>query len=81
METKKKQTSYFRNNIEKMSGYVPGEQPQGGLYIKLNTNENPYAPSPKVLTALKNEINDRVAIVSGSHFYKCQEKGCGNLQY
>jgi histidinol-phosphate aminotransferase len=36
-----------------MEGYVPGEQPQGRRYIKLNTNENPYPPSPKVLEALK----------------------------
>lgn len=57
-----KQTSYFRNNIEKMCGYVPGEQPQDGVYIKLNTNENPYPPSPKVLAALKNEINERLRL-------------------
>ncbi len=57
-----KQTNYFRKNIEKMSGYVPGEQPQDGLYIKLNTNENPYPPSPKVLTALKNEINEKLRL-------------------
>jgi len=52
METKK-QSSYFRENVDKMTGYIPGEQPQDGLYIKLNTNENPYAPSPKVLSALR----------------------------
>lgn len=39
--------------IEKMQGYVPGEQPQGGGWIKLNTNENPYPPSPRVLEAIK----------------------------
>jgi histidinol-phosphate aminotransferase len=46
--------SYFRKNIEKMSGYTPGEQPKICSLIKLNTNENPYPPSPKVLSALKN---------------------------
>jgi len=45
-----------------MTGYIPGEQPQNGLYIKLNTNENPYAPSPKVLAALKDEINDSLRL-------------------
>ena len=37
-----------RKNIDKMSGYVPGEQPKGlSRIIKLNTNENPYPPSPE----------------------------------
>ena len=44
--------SYFRPNIERMQGYVPGEQPQGGKFIKLNTNENPYPPSPAVAPAI-----------------------------
>jgi histidinol-phosphate aminotransferase len=45
---------YFRPAIEAMSGYVPGEQPQsGGKVIKLNTNENPYPPSPKAMEALR----------------------------
>ncbi len=34
--------------------YVPGEQPKGGVMIKLNTNENPYPPAPGVIAALKN---------------------------
>lgn len=34
--------------------YVPGEQPRDKRYIKLNTNENPYEPSPKVLEAIKD---------------------------
>ena len=35
-----------------MRGYVPGEQPRGGRFIKLNTNENPYPPSPRVVRAV-----------------------------
>ena len=41
-----------RSNIAAMSGYTPGEQPQAGKFIKLNTNENPYPPSPKVTQAI-----------------------------
>jgi len=44
--------TYFRNNIEAMEGYVPGEQPNDPSIIKLNTNENPYPPSPHVLEAI-----------------------------
>lgn len=44
-----------RKNIEQMQGYVPGEQPTEGGYIKLNTNENPYPPSPRVAEALAAE--------------------------
>jgi histidinol-phosphate aminotransferase len=41
--------SFFRPAIEQMAGYVPGEQPRGGEFVKLNTNENPYPPSPRVI--------------------------------
>jgi histidinol-phosphate aminotransferase len=43
---------YFRENIEKVKGYEPGFQPKDGEVLKLNTNENPYPPSLKVLEAL-----------------------------
>ena len=44
--------NYFRPQIEQMDGYTPGEQPQAGKFIKLNTNENPYPPSPAVPAAI-----------------------------
>jgi histidinol-phosphate aminotransferase len=47
----------FRKNIAEMEGYVPGEQPRDNDYIKLNTNENPYPPSPRVLSALRRAVN------------------------
>ena len=39
-----------------MTGYVPGEQPTGGRFIKLNTNENPYPPSPAVGRAIEEAL-------------------------
>lgn len=46
-----------------MAGYVPGEQPRDGEYVKLNTNENPYPPSPRVLEAIR-------ATLTGDHLRK-----------
>lgn len=50
-------SGYFRKSIAALKGYVPGEQPQTDGYIKLNTNENPYSPSPRVLSALRKAAN------------------------
>jgi len=44
--------TFERKNIEKMQGYAPGEQTSAVGTIKLNTNENPYPPSPQVAKAL-----------------------------
>src|SRR5256885_1336501 len=44
---------FLRPNIRAMTGYTPGEQPRDGAFIKLNTNENPYPPSPHVFEAIR----------------------------
>ena len=49
--------SYFRENIQKAEPYTPGEQPQDGGFIKLNTNENPYPPCRAVLAAMKHAVD------------------------
>lgn len=51
---------YFRPNIASLAGYAPGEQPRDPRVLKLNTNENPYPPSPKVLEAIRRCATDRL---------------------
>jgi histidinol-phosphate aminotransferase len=45
-----------RRCIRDLQGYVPGKQPGDGTYIKLNTNENPYPPSPRVIEAVLESV-------------------------
>ncbi len=49
-------TSFLRPSIRAMSPYTPGEQPRDGVFLKLNTNENPYPPSPRVFEALQTAL-------------------------
>jgi histidinol-phosphate aminotransferase len=46
----------LREAIRAMAGYTPGEQPRDGEFVKLNTNENPYPPSPRVFAALRDAL-------------------------
>ena len=43
----------FSERLKKLSPYIPGEQPQDRTYLKLNTNENPYPPSPRIRNFLQ----------------------------
>lgn len=49
---------YWSSIVSKLEPYVPGEQPKVSNLIKLNTNENPYGPSPAVLKVLGDEATD-----------------------
>ncbi|WP_412460655.1 histidinol-phosphate transaminase [Pseudomonas sp. SC11] len=44
--------------VKDLVPYVPGEQPKLARLVKLNTNENPYGPSPKALQAMREQLND-----------------------
>jgi histidinol-phosphate aminotransferase len=83
--------SYLRNNIDAMAGYTPGEQPrEGERVVKLNTNENPYPPSPHVMRALRELPADRLRrypdpmadkvrnIVAGMFGVRREQVLCGN---
>jgi histidinol-phosphate aminotransferase len=52
--------SLFRPDIDRIAGYTPGEQPQDGGWVKLNTNENPYPPSPQVVEAIMQAAQGRL---------------------
>jgi len=65
--------SYERKNIADMTGYTPGEQPDDGNVVKLNTNENPYPPSEsvvKVLHGLGGEVLRRYPPPTAHKFRK-----------
>ncbi|WP_079229592.1 histidinol-phosphate transaminase [Pseudomonas putida] len=48
--------------VKALVPYVPGEQPKMARLVKLNTNENPYGPSPKALDAMRAELNDNLRL-------------------
>jgi histidinol-phosphate aminotransferase len=49
---------YWNDRLRRLSPYIPGEQPRDRRFIKLNTNENPYPPSPKVLEAIQRATGE-----------------------
>lgn len=55
-------SQYWSDIVHQLTPYVPGEQPKLENLVKLNTNENPYGPSPKVLAALKLEAADTLRL-------------------
>ena len=55
-------SQFWSDIVHKLTPYVPGEQPKLANLTKLNTNENPYPPSPKVLEALRAEAAETLRL-------------------
>jgi histidinol-phosphate aminotransferase len=55
-------SKFWSDIVHKLTPYVPGEQPKLDNLVKLNTNENPYGPSPKVIEALRLEATDTLRL-------------------
>ena len=53
---------YWSAVVRGLTPYVPGEQPKLANLVKLNTNENPYGPSPKALAAMRTEVADTLRL-------------------
>jgi len=53
---------YWNEKTRQLKPYIPGEQPRDRKYMKLNTNENPYPPSPKVIEAIQKAANERLKL-------------------
>ncbi len=55
-------SKYWSETVRNIKPYVPGEQPKDRKYIKLNTNENPYPPSPRALEAIRKAADETLRL-------------------
>ncbi|MDR1025181.1 MAG: aminotransferase class I/II-fold pyridoxal phosphate-dependent enzyme, partial [Treponema sp.] len=55
-------STYWNERLRRLSPYIPGEQPRDRQFIKLNTNENPYPPSPRVFEALDRAAGESLRL-------------------
>jgi histidinol-phosphate aminotransferase len=66
--------SLIRPLVRALHPYVPGEQPKTRGLIKLNTNENPYPPSPKVLDAVRKAVDGRLRLYPNPTAQRVRER-------
>ena len=81
---------FWSQRIRQLVPYTPGEQPKNQVFIKLNTNENPYPPSPKVLEAIRDGADEKLrlypdpeacalrAAIAEYHGLRSEQVFCGN---
>src|ERR1035437_10132756 len=65
---------FIRPLLHKLHAYIPGEQPKIAGLIKLNTNENPYPPSPRVLRAVRAAVDGRLRLYPNPTAERLREK-------
>lgn len=65
---------YMSSRFDGLEAYVPGEQPQDKRYVKLNTNESPFPPSPEVLAAVNAAETGRLNLYSDPEGRALREK-------
>ena len=59
--------------VSQLTPYVPGEQPKIDKLIKLNTNENPYGPSPKAIAAMQASVGDALRLYPNTESHLVQD--------
>ena len=69
---------FFSDKYKDLVPYVPGEQPRGQKYIKLNTNENPYPPPPEVTEAVRKE-SEKLCLYSDTECTELRKALAGRL--
>ena len=80
-----KPSRLVRQLVRRLHAYVPGEQPRVRGLIKLNTNENPYPPSPRVRKAIRAAVDDRLRLYPNPSAQEVRERlarlhGCDPAQ-
>ncbi|MCK5887989.1 MAG: histidinol-phosphate transaminase, partial [Alcanivorax sp.] len=55
-------SKYWSDFVHQLEPYVPGEQPKMDRLVKLNTNEHPLGPSPKVIEAIRGQADERLRL-------------------
>ena len=66
-------SKFWSQRTHELDPYTPGEQPQDTQYIKLNTNENPYPPSPLALTAMQQAVSEDLRLYSDPNANKLKQ--------
>ncbi len=66
-------SKFWSQRTHELDPYTPGEQPQDSQYIKLNTNENPYPPSPLAINAMQQAVCDDLRLYSDPNANKLKQ--------